>query len=135
MKKTIRSLAMLFGIVTCAALAGDDVELYFVAPADGAVITGPVHVVFGLRGMGIAPAGVERPGTGHHHLLINAPLPAAGQPIPADAQHVHFGGGQTETVLELAPGRHTLQLLLGDHHHIPHDPAVVSKPITITVTE
>lgn len=135
MKKAFRRLAILLGAISCTVIAGDEIELYFVTPANGAVVTSPVRVVFGLRGMGVAPAGVQRPGTGHHHLLINTPQPAAGQPIPADAQHVHFGGGQTETVLELEPGVHTLQLLLGDHNHIPHEPAVVSKPITITVTE
>lgn len=135
MKKTLRGLVILLGAVACTALAADEIDLYFVAPADGAVVVGPVRVVFGLRGMGVAPAGVQRPGTGHHHLLINAPLPAAGLPIPADAQYVHFGGGQTETVLELEPGVYTLQLLLGDHNHIPHDPVVVSKQVTITVME
>ena len=84
--------------------------------------------------MGVAPAGVERPDTGHHHLLIDVDtLPAAGMPIPTDDKHRHFGGGQTETTLELAPGRHTLQLLLADHAHTPHNPPVVSERITITV--
>lgn len=115
------------------AHGGDAPELYFVSPDDGAVVTGPVHVVFGLRGLGIAPAGVDRPNTGHHHLIVDAPLPAPGKAIPADANHVHFGGGQTETTIELPPGKHTLQLVLGDHLHVPLDPAVVSKRITITV--
>ena len=93
----------------------------------------PVTVRFGLRGMGIAPAGIEMANTGHHHLLIDTGPPPFNQPIPADANHVHFGKGQTEAVVTLAPGRHTLQLLLADHRHIPHDPPVMSKPITITV--
>ncbi|MDX1454087.1 MAG: DUF4399 domain-containing protein [Gammaproteobacteria bacterium] len=116
-------------------MAADDheTELYFVSPADGAVVSGPVKVIFGLRGMGVAPAGVARDNTGHHHLLIDTGLPPLDQPIPSDAQHRHFGGGQTEVVLELEKGTHTLQLLLGDHNHVPHDPPVVSEQITITV--
>lgn len=108
-------------------------EVYFVAPADGATVTSPVTVKFGLKGMGIAPAGITFENTGHHHLIIDADLPPVGAPIPTDAQHVHFGKGQTETTLELKPGKHTLQLLLGDFGHIPHDPVVASKKITITV--
>jgi hypothetical protein len=110
-----------------------DVELYFISPADGDTIEGPVTVRFGLRNMGIAPAGTDVAGTGHHHLLIDAGLPALDQPIPVDDRHRHFGKGQTETVLELAPGTHTLQLLLGDFAHVPFDPPIVSKKITITV--
>jgi hypothetical protein len=107
---------------------------YFISPADGATVSNPVTVRFGLRGMGVAPAGVERPDTGHHHLLIDLDtLPPAGVPMPMDEQHRHFGGGQTEVTLELAPGKHTLQLLLGDHMHVPHTPPVVSERITITV--
>ncbi|MGF1640105.1 MAG: DUF4399 domain-containing protein [Rhodospirillales bacterium] len=107
--------------------------LYIVSPADGATVSSPVTVVFGLRGMGVAPAGAEIEKTGHHHLIIDAPLPAADQPIPADDHHRHFGGGQTETTIDLAPGPHTLQLLLADHNHVPHDPPVISDRITITV--
>ncbi len=110
-----------------------DVELYIISPKDGETVANPVTVRFGLRGMGIAPAGVAVENTGHHHLLIDAPAPALNQPIPADASHVHFGKGQTEAVITLAPGRHELRLLLADHLHIPHDPPVMSKPITITV--
>lgn len=110
-------------------------ELYFIAPLDGARVTSPVRVKFGLRGMGVAPAGVEKDGTGHHHLLVNVPLPPLDENIIADENHIHFGGGQTETLIELPAGRHTLQLLLGDQNHLPHKPAVYSKQITITVTE
>ena len=124
-----------------AALAADlprspapkDAELYFISPQDGATVKSPVAVRFGLRGMGVAPAGVAIENTGHHHLLIDAELPPQNLPVPADANHVHFGKGQTEAAVTLAPGRHRLQLLLGDHLHIPHDPPVASKPITITV--
>lgn len=128
----MRSLLLGLALGAPFAIAGDAPELYFVTPANGDVVEGPVRVVFGLRGMGVAPAGVERAGTGHHHLIIDAPLPEAGKPIPADENHRHFGGGQTETVLELEPGTHTLQLVLGDHLHVPVD-GVVSEKITITV--
>ena len=124
-----------------AAMAADlprspapkDAELYFISPQDGATVKSPVTVRFGLRGMGVAPAGVAIENTGHHHLLIDAELPPQNMPVPADANHVHFGKGQTEASVTLAPGRHRLQLLLGDHLLIPHDPPVASKPITITV--
>lgn len=107
---------------------------YIIEPADGAVVTNPVRVVFGLKGIGVAPAGTDRPDAGHHHLLIDAGLPAdLGVPIPNDDTHKHFGGGQTETTLTLAPGKHTLQLLLGDHLHVPFDPPIASSVVTIEV--
>jgi hypothetical protein len=109
-------------------------EVYIVSPEDGAEVTSPVTIRFGLRGMGVAPAGVTSPNTGHHHLLIDvAELPPDNLPLPANEQVRHFGLGQTETTLELPPGRHTLQLVLGDALHIPHDPPVRSAKITITV--
>lgn len=108
-------------------------ELYIISPRDGASLEGPITVRFGLRGMGVAPAGVASPNTGHHHLLIDVALVDPTRPIPADDQHRHFGGGQTETVVELPPGEHTLQLVLGDQNHVPHDPPVVSPRITIEV--
>jgi hypothetical protein len=108
-------------------------RVYVISPADGAPVASPVTVRFGLAGMGIAPAGVDRTGTGHHHLLIDTDLPSLDVPLPADAHHVHFGGGQTETVLDLAPGKHTLQLVLADDRHIPHDPPLVSERIEIQV--
>jgi hypothetical protein len=89
--------------------------------------------MFGLKGMGVAPAGIDKPDTGHHHLLIDTQLSNPGVPLPMDANHLHFGGGQTETLLELAPGSHRLQLVLGDYLHIPHEPPVISEPITIEV--
>ena len=110
-------------------------NVYIVSPTNGERVTSPVTVRFGLAGMGVAPAGVEREKTGHHHLIIDAPVPSDKAPIPADDHHKHFGGGQTETVIELAPGEHTLQLVLGDHLHVPHDPPLVSERISITVTE
>ncbi|ULQ45429.1 DUF4399 domain-containing protein [Flagellatimonas centrodinii] len=108
-------------------------EVYFLEPRDGATVSNPVKVVFGLRNMGVAPAGVNQENTGHHHLLIDNPTVNLGQPLPASEQVVHFGGGQTETTVKLAPGKHTLQLVLGDWKHQPHQPPVTSKTITIVV--
>ena len=111
-------------------------EVYIVSPKNGAKVKSPVTVVFGLKGMGIAPAGIKFDNTGHHHLLIDSELPAdLSQPLAANEKSVHFGKGQTETAVTLPPGKHTLQLVLGDSLHIPHDPAVYSKQITITVEE
>lgn len=116
--------------------APEDAAAYIIAPADGEVVTSPVKVVFGLTGMGVAPAGVDKAHTGHHHLLIDLDkLPSMNKPIPADEQHRHFGGGQTEVELELAPGKHSLQLLMGDRFHIPHRPPVMSDKISITVID
>jgi len=136
--------ALLFAATgTVAAQAATDlpitkapagVGVYFISPQDGATVPATFTVRFGLKGMGVAPAGVARENTGHHHLLIDVKqLPAAGQPIPNDAQHRHFGGGQTETTLTLPPGTHTLQLELGDASHVPFDPPLVSKRITVHV--
>jgi hypothetical protein len=110
-----------------------DAKLYLITPTDGARVSSPFTVRFGLAGMGVAPAGVATPNTGHHHLIIDAELPAADAPIPNDERHRHFGGGQTELVLSLPPGSHTLQLLLADRDHVPHDPPLASERITITV--
>lgn len=121
-------------LFTAGPLFAAGASVYIVSPAHGEIVSSPVKVVFGLTGMGVAPAGVDKPNTGHHHLLVDvAELPAAGSPIPADANHIHFGGGQTQTTLELSPGKHTLQLIMGNHYHVPHDPPVLSKRITITV--
>ena len=111
-------------------------KVFFVAPVDGAAVTGPVKVVMGAEGIGIAPAGTDKPATGHHHILIDADLPKGEQalaPLPMNEHVKHFGKGQTETELTLAPGKHTLQLVAGDGNHIPYDPALASKKITITV--
>ena len=116
------------------SIASDDAELYIISPTDGQVVSSPVKIVFGLNGMGVAPAGIKYNNTGHHHLLIDVPeLPDINLPIPSDEHHKHFGKGQTETVIELEPGEHSLQLILGDHVHVPHDPVVVSKKININV--
>lgn len=109
-------------------------EVYFIAPQDGHTVSNPVTVKFGLKGMGVAPAGTQNAHTGHHHLLIDLDtLPALDQPLPSNDHVVHFGGGQTETSLSLSPGEHTLQLLVGDARHVPFDPPVISEKITITV--
>lgn len=113
--------------------AAEKARVYFISPKNGEAIKGPVTVRFGLENMGVAPAGTAGEGIGHHHLVIDSPLPAMDQPLPKDDKHLHFGKGQTETVLTLAPGKHTLQLVLGDANHIPHEPAVVSERVTITV--
>lgn len=140
-----RRLAMLCFVASPAFAQGtpspEGAELYFIGLEDGATVSAPVTVHFGLRGMGVAPAEIEREGTGHHHLLLNRPPLGEGEfgaeeftlAIPADDNHRHFGGGQTEVTLDLPPGEHTLQLVLGDHGHVPHDPPVVSEVITIIV--
>jgi hypothetical protein len=103
------------------------------SPANGATVKSPVTVQFAIEGMTLAAAGTSEPNTGHHHILIDTPLPALDQPIPKNVGHVHFGQAQTEGQIELPPGQHTLQLLLGDGNHVPHDPPVASEVITITV--
>jgi Domain of unknown function (DUF4399) len=135
-------LAALF-IAAIAAFASASAEtpspagaaVYFINLKDGDTVTSPFKVQFGLSGMGIAPVGTQTPNTGHHHLLIDTTLSPEQlkQPIPADDKHRHFGGGQTEATLTLPPGPHTLQLVLGDWSHIPHNPPVMSPVIKITV--
>jgi len=133
-----RLILTLFASVAFATAAAAQsppgkVRLYFISPQDGETVSSPVTVRFGLSGMGVAPAGVEKENTGHHHLLIDTDLPKMDEPIPVDAKHLHFGGGQTETNLTLPPGQHTLQLLLGNWTHVPFNPPVVSEKITVTV--
>ena len=113
--------------------APGNAELYFIAPVDGATLSSPVTVRFGLMNMGVAPAGIRYDNSGHHHLLVDTELPDLDFPIINDENHLHFGGGQTQATVELSPGQHTLQLLLGDFAHVPHEPAVMSERITITV--
>jgi uncharacterized protein DUF4399 len=109
-------------------------RVYIVGLSDGSYLSPNPIIRFGLINMGVAPAGIEKPNTGHHHLLIDTPLPPLDQPIPNDFNHLHFGAGQTEAQVTLPLGPHSLQLLLGDESHVPHDPAVVSKPIQVVVT-
>ena len=108
-------------------------RVFFISPADGETVPNPVRVEFGVEGMALVAAGVQQENAGHHHLLVDAGLPDMSLPIPADAIHIHFGDASTSTELTLAPGEHTLRLLYGDHLHVPHDPPVMSEPITITV--
>jgi hypothetical protein len=110
-----------------------DAKLYIISPAAGATVSNPVTIRFGLAGMGVAPAGVAAANTGHHHLIIDAPLPPPGAPIPKDDHYRHFGGGQTEVTLDLPKGSHTLQLELGDKDHVPFDPPLVSDVVKIRV--
>ncbi len=121
--------------------APENAAVYFIGLEDGDTVSSPVTVVFGLEGMGVAPAGTEKENTGHHHLLLNRPPIGEGEEgaeeleygLPADDNHIHFGGGQTQTTLDLPAGTHTMQLVLGDLNHIPHSPPVASEVITITV--
>ena len=141
MKRMTLLAALLFA---AAALSAQErtpsppgAQVYFIGIKDGSRLSNPVTLHFGLKGMGIAPAGIKMENTGHHHLFIDTDLPTdLSQPLPAvENRVIHFGKGQTEVTLTLPPGRHTLQLVLGDAAHIPHDPPIVSKKITITVTK
>jgi len=142
MKNIWSAMSFLAIVLVSPALAGDmhqghgGPKIYFISPKDGDTVKSPVHVIFGLTGMGIAPAGVEKENTGHHHLLIDVPLPTGEEladAIGKDEQRLHFGGGQTEAMIDLKPGKHTLQMLLGDHNHMVHKTPVYSERITITV--
>ena len=113
--------------------APEGATAYLISPAEGDVVNSPVRVVFGLKGISIAPAGVNLPATGHHHLLVDTEILSLDFPIPADNNHLHYGLGQTETIVDLEPGEHQLQLLLGDYLHIPHNPPVMSEVVTIHV--
>lgn len=140
MRKIIIAAAAAVAALAGAAAADrtpapEGAATYIVSPADGATVSNPVTVVFGARSIGIAPAGVEWERTGHHHLLINVTVDEIplDESLPATDAIRHFGGGQTEVTLDLPAGTHTLQLLMGDHDHIPHDPPIYSTPITVTV--
>lgn len=119
--------------VTFSFIANAEQNVYFINLKDGDKLESPIFIQFGLSGMGVAPAGTNREGTGHHHLLINVDDIDVSKPIPSSSNHIHFGGGQTETTIDLPSGVYTLQLLLGNMSHIPHNPPVVSKKITIEV--
>jgi len=133
---TIVAITVCLTSVIAKSPSVPDAYVYIISPVEGEIVTSPVLVKFGLRGMGVAPAGTEIKDTGHHHLLIDVrTLPDTSKPIPADENHVHFGKGQTEALIELSPGTHSLQLLFADFVHIPHDPIILSKPIIIHVAE
>ena len=139
MYKMLISAGAALCLLAQSSLAGEtprpgNAYLYIGWPRDGEVITQqPFRVWFGLRNFGVAPAGIKKANTGHHHLIIDAPLPDANEEIPNDKNHRHFGAGQSEVMLELPPGRHTLQLVMGDHDHVPHSPPLVSRRVTIYV--
>ncbi len=141
MKKLFVAASLLIASLSLAAVAGEmlstsaaDAEVYIISPVDGQIVPQTFTVKFGLTGMGVAPAGTQKDNTGHHHILIDGEtLPDMSKPLPATDHIKHFGGGQTETELTLSPGKHTLQLLLGNYAHIPHDQPVLSQKITITV--
>ena len=116
-----------------ASVSPAGAEVSIVSPKEGEVVTSPVKVTFGVKGMTVVKAGTEQANSGHHHLIIDADLPAADQPIGKDAQHVHFGAAQTDAAVELPKGKHTLQLMFADGAHMPHQPVVASKKITIEV--
>ena len=127
-------LLLMFNLnVYAGSPSPEGASVYIVSPVHGEDVATSVKVVFGLSGMGVAPAGTDKAKTGHHHLLIDTGVPDLTRPIPSDNQHRHFGGGQTEIIIELSPGTHTLQLLLADFAHTPHTPPVMSEQITITV--
>ena len=121
---------------TRAEVSAESTHAYIIWPNDGATIpSGKFWLRMGLSGAGIAPAGIDRPNTGHHHVIVDSDLPPPGEPIPNDKKHLHFGAGQTEARIELPPGRHTIQLILGDAEHIPQNPPIISKKITVIVPQ
>jgi len=107
--------------------------VFFITPMNGATVRSPVTVKFGVSGVSVTTAGDMAANSGHHHLLVDTVLADPSMPVPSDGQNLHFGKGQTETMLELAPGTHSLQLVLGDGNHVPHDPPIMSSVISITV--
>jgi hypothetical protein len=113
--------------------SADGANVFFITPTDGATVSNPIAIEFGIAGMDVVRAGTEQKNSGHHHLLIDTELPAMGMPIPADDHHIHFGDGSDSTEISLEPGEHTMQMLLGDYLHIPHNPPLLSTQITITV--
>lgn len=128
----IAALGLSAALIAQQSAAPEGAQVYIVSPVDGETVEQTFKVVFGLSGMGVAPAGIQMPNTGHHHLLVNKEsLPDLGQALGADV--MHFGLGQTEATITLEPGTHTLQLVLGDHLHVPHNPPVMSEKITVTV--
>ena len=128
-KLFLRILLILFSINAFSE------KVYFINLKDGDELKSPLLIQFGLSGKGIAPAGIDVDNTGHHHLLINVDEVNYSMPIPSSKQHLHFGLGQTETILSLPPGRHKLQLILGDKYHVPHDPPLVSEIVEVNVIE
>ena len=130
----MKLLILTFSFIFSLLVSGEQ-KAYFINLNEGDKLESPFLVQFGLSGIGVAPAGTDRDNTGHHHLLINVNSVDLYMPIPSSKNHLHFGGGQTETTLDLLPGEYTLQLLLGDMNHIPHSPPIISKKISVTVAD
>ena len=130
----MKVLILTFSFIFSLLVSGEQ-KVYFINLNEGDKLESPFLVQFGLSGIGVAPAGTDRANTGHHHLLINVNSVDLYMPIPSSKNHLHFGGGQTETTLDLLPGEYTLQLLLGDMNHIPHSPPIISKKISVTVAD
>jgi len=139
-RKILSTMVVLSAVLTLSLYAyaedlvsksPEGARTYIISPADGETVASEFIVKFGLQGMGVAPAGVKKENTGHHHLIIDGEIPEMGKPMGSDV--MHFGGGQTEKLIKLEKGKHTLQIILGNHFHIPHNPAIVSEKITIYV--
>tara|TARA_B110000014_G_C20120512_1_gene593580 strand:- start:2519 stop:2917 length:399 start_codon:yes stop_codon:yes gene_type:complete len=131
MIKIYISLSIL--LISFFGLGASESKVYFINLKDGDTVENPIFIQFGLTGKGVAPAGVDVENTGHHHLLIDVEAIDFYMPIPSSKNHLHFGGGQTETSIELPPGEHSLQLVLGDLYHVPHSPPITTKKINILV--
>ena len=134
--REFRVIFIMFSLLCCngLSLAGEtSTKVFIIQPKNGEIVDKTFEVIFGIEGMTLAPAGTYENNTGHHHLIIDAKLPALSLPIPASENYVHFGKGQDRTVLTLEPGKHSLQLLLGDGNHVPHQPPVASKKIEVVV--
>ena len=133
------SLSLPYKLVNSAgglskSLSNSNAEVFIISPLDKEVVSSPVEVIFGISNMTVAPAGIKKELSGHHHLIIDTDiLPSLSKPIPSDKKHLHFGKGQTRAFIDLKSGTHTLQLIFGDYMHIPHDKPLISKKITITV--
>ena len=131
----IMKIFLIISIFFAAFSISANPKVYFINLEDGDRVESPFLIQFGLSGMGIAPAGTDRSNTGHHHLLINVDDIDLSKPIPSSSNHIHFGGGQTESLIDLIPGDYSVQLVLGDMTHTPHNPPVISQRINITVID
>ena len=132
MKRFKNIISLAFLLLMSSAYA-EDPRVFFIKPSNGDLVEKTFEVVFGISGMTLAPAGTYDSGTGHHHLIIDSPLPDLSMPVPANKQYLHFGKGQDRTILTLEPGKHKLQMILGDGNHIPHSPPIYSEIIEIEV--
>tara|TARA_Y100001001_G_C7742837_1_gene215003 strand:+ start:56 stop:478 length:423 start_codon:yes stop_codon:yes gene_type:complete len=129
----VRLFISIFILFFSGIVSGSTPIVYIESPENGAFVQSPVEIIFGLDGMELAPAGTYVPDTGHHHLIIDNQLPDLDMPIPSNKNHLHFGKAQDRVLIDLTPGMHTLQLLLGDGSHIPHQPPLISEKIEIRI--